>query len=122
MSKKELDVIAELKRSALSSEKVVEHSGQAYAIAAGLYALANGDPEINKMIDSILHYLGLDYQEFLASQARVEIMGAAIQQKNATIEELTQEARKLAKLWNDHIAAEPIPVFTNGHRKNGRRA
>lgn len=119
MSKKELDIIRELQLSALSSEKVVEHSGQVYAIASGLYALAKGDREVTEQINQLLHFLGLDYQEFQASQARVKIMGAAIQQKNATIEEITAEAEKLAKLWNDHIANE-TPVYTNGH-KHGRR-
>lgn len=121
MSKKEIDVINELKMSALSADKVTEHTGQIYASIAKLYAAADGNKIITAEIDLICHNLGLDYQEFQAAQARVKVMGAAIEQKNLTIAEITEEARTLAKLVKDHAAAESIvPMYTNGHR-NGRR-
>lgn len=122
MSKKEIDVIHELKMSALSADKVTEHTGQIYASIAKLYAAAAGNKIITGEIDLICHHLGLDYQEFQAAQARVKVMGAALEQKSLTIAEITEEARNLAKLLSDQATAEAVvPVYTNGHKRVGRR-
>ena len=122
MSKNELDVLKELQNSAVSDRKVSEHTGQIYASIAKLYAAADGNKILTAEIDLVCHHLGLDYQEFQKAQARVKVMGAAIEQKNSIIGELTEEARTLAKLLNDQAAAESIiPVYTNGHKRGGKR-
>lgn len=122
MSKNPVDVIQELKRSALSSDKVQELYGQFYSIMPSLYAQAQGDKEKTATVKALDHNLSLFWQEFQASQTRIKVMGAAIQEKSKMLTEATDEALRLANLLNEQSAAESIvPVYTNGHKKGGRR-
>lgn len=122
MSKKEIDVLKELKAAAQSADKVTEHTGQFYAVMARLYAAADGNPIRVDELNQICHIVELDYQQFQTAHARVKVMGAAIEQKNSIIGELTEEARTLAKLLKEQAAADSIiPVYTNGHKKGGKR-
>lgn len=118
MSKKDINVVHELKMSALSAERVTEHTGQIYASIAKLYAAAEGNKTLTSEIDVICHNLGLDYQDFQANSTRVKIMSATIDQKTQTIAELTEEVRSLQKILTQiQTAGEGLVSI----RRNGRR-